>query len=170
LYPNKPPDHPLKRFFYQTLQWHWDPSCNQLKRGIQPPFLNSSRQIASTTLELRRAYRGLGDLEASTGTDDLVFEENYHRSRLMLGAIDAILHKVSPELKIWLDGGPKPSRRRIVSPSSRMYRTRRTAREIAEAGGASSSNAPPIGPTEERNFAMQGERAILVDDSESDSD
>ena len=170
LYPNKPPDYPLKLFFYQTLQWHWDSSSNELKRGIKPPFLNSSGEIATTTLQLRRQYRGLGDLEASTATDDLVFEENYHRARLMLNAIDAILHKVSPEMKTWLEGGSKPSRRTIVSPSSRVYRTRRTAREIAQAGGASSSSAPSAGQLEDPVVEMGVGHIIQWSDSDRDSD
>jgi hypothetical protein len=170
MYPNKPPDYPYKLFFYQTFGWHWDSNANQLKRGVNPPYYNSSGEIPTTTLELRRAYRGLGDLEASTATDDLVFEENYHRARLALSAIDSILHKVSPELKIWLEGGPKLRRCMVMSPSSRPYRTRRTVCEIAEAGGASSSGLPLLGPTDGAETLMRGERVILVDDSNSDSD
>jgi hypothetical protein len=36
LYPNKPPEHGLKRFLYQTLGWHWDITSRQLKRGRHP--------------------------------------------------------------------------------------------------------------------------------------
>lgn len=164
MYPNKPVDFPMKLFFYQTLDWHWDSTSMQLKRGVRPPFLNSSGEIAQSTQQLRRQYRGLGDLETTTGTNDLVYEENYHRSRLMLNAIDAILHKVSPEMKTWLEGGPKPRRRLPVSPSSRRYQTRRTAREIAQAGGASTSAALPT--SEAEGEAVEGGHIIVDSDSD----
>jgi hypothetical protein len=168
MYPNKPPNFGYKLFFYQTLGWHWDANSNQLKRGLHSPFYNSSGQKAAETTALQAGYEGLGELAETNGTDDLVYEENYHRARLELSAIDAILHRVSPELKVWLEGGPRPARRTVVSPSSRPYRTRGTAREIAQGSGASSSRAALLGPTDETWTFMRGERVILLDDSESD--
>ena len=41
LYPNKSPDHDLKRFFYQSLGWHWDTTSRLLKRGNQPHWYNA---------------------------------------------------------------------------------------------------------------------------------
>ena len=41
LYPNKPPEHGLKRLFYQSLGWHWDTTSRQLKRGNYPPWYNA---------------------------------------------------------------------------------------------------------------------------------
>ena len=37
----------------------------------------------------------------------------------MYQAIDAILNRVGPEVMRWLEGGPKPMRRIVVSPSDR---------------------------------------------------
>ena len=42
LYPNKPPEHGLKIFIYQTLSWHWDTTSRQLKRGYHPPWYNAA--------------------------------------------------------------------------------------------------------------------------------
>ena len=161
MYPNTPPNFEYKLFFYQVLGWHWDSNSNQLRRGLHSPFYNSMGEPAIDTTALRLQYEGLEELSDAHGTDDLVFEENYHRARLELNAIDAILHKVSPELKIWLEGGPKPARHRNGSPSSRPCQTRRTIREIAQAGGASSSGVALAGPADR-------ERVVLLDDSESD--
>ena len=55
-----------------------------------------------------------------------------------MNAVDAILHKVAPETKAWLNGGPRPRRCFPMSPGSRPYHTRGTTRNI-EAQGASSS-------------------------------
>ena len=76
LYPNKPPEHGLKIFFYQSLGWHWDTTNRQLKRGNDPPWYNAAG------LELISEH----DLEQDT--DDmpmdrdpkfeLQLEEGYH--------------------------------------------------------------------------------------------
>ncbi len=92
------------------------------------------------------------DLETSIGIDDLVFEENYHRNRLMPSVIDTIFHRVSPELKIWLEGGPKPCRWRAVSSSSRTFLLHCTVCKIAQDEGASSSNAPVVVQAEQPRF------------------
>jgi len=168
MYPNKPPNYGYKLFFYQTFGWHWDNNSNQLMRGLHPPFYNSAGVEAVNTDTLRIAYEGLEEFATATATDELVFEESYHWAWLALNAIDAIVHKVSPELKIWLEGGPKPRRRTIMSPSSRPYRTRRTVCEIARGGGASTSSGPSVDPAVATTSWMDGERVILLDDSESD--
>ena len=168
MYPNKPPNYGYKLFFYQTFGWHWDEDSNQLMRGLHPPFYNSAGVEAINNDALRIAYDGLEEFATASATDELVFEESYHRAQLALNAIDAIVHKVSPELKMWLEGGPKPRRHRIMSPSSRPYRTRHTAREIARAGGASSSSGPSVDPTVATRTRADGERVILLDDSDSD--
>ena len=38
MYPNRPRDYRLKRFFYQTLDWHWSEADRALRRGNQPPY------------------------------------------------------------------------------------------------------------------------------------
>jgi hypothetical protein len=162
MFPNKPANYNMKLFFYQTMGWHWDAGLNALRRGLHPPFYNSSGCIAQSTEELQMVYSGLGDLANSQGTEELEYEERYHRNRLVMSAVDAILHKVSPEMKIWLEGGPKPSRRTILSPSSRPYRTRGAMRDMAQDGASSSSGARQL------RFAPPLEPVILVTDSDSD--
>ena len=60
----------------------------------------------------------------------------------MYHAIDAILNRVGLEVMRWLEGGPKPTRRIVVSPSDRP-RTRANSRALQEI--ASSSLRPPSG-------------------------
>ena len=66
-----------------------------------------------------------------------------------MNAIDAILHKVAPEKKAWLNGGPRPQRYIPMSPGSRPYRTRGTTQSI-EAQGASSSRPSSSQPSSSR--------------------
>ena len=135
MYPNMPPDYGLKRFFYQTLDWHWSEADWALRRGNQPPYYVSCRDLARSTEEL-----GLDDnvILGRSLEEKLEYKEGYHRHRPQMNAIDAILHKVAPETKAWLNGGPRPRRRVPMSLGSRPYRTRGTTRSI-EAQGASSS-------------------------------
>ena len=55
-----------------------------------------------------------------------------------MNAIDAILHRVSPETKAWLNDGPRSQRYIPISSTSRPYRMHGTTQSI-EAQGASSS-------------------------------
>ena len=48
------------------------------------------------------------DVPVCSLEDELEYEEGYHRHRLQMNAIDAILHRVSPETKAWLNDGPRP--------------------------------------------------------------
>jgi hypothetical protein len=41
LYYNKPLEHGLKRFFYQSLGWHWDTTNILSKRRNHPPWYNA---------------------------------------------------------------------------------------------------------------------------------
>ena len=54
--------------------------------------------------------------------EELKYDEGYHRQRLQMNAIDAILYKVASETKAWLKGGPRPRRQVPMSPGSRSYR------------------------------------------------
>ena len=102
LYPNRPPDYRLKRFFYQTLGWHWSEEDRALRRGNQPPYYVSFKNLARSTAEL-----GLDDnsLPGRSLEKELVYEEGYHQHRLQMNAIDAILHRISTETKAWLNSG-----------------------------------------------------------------
>ena len=42
VYPNKPLEHGLKRFFYQCIGWHWDTTNKQSKKGHHPPWYNAA--------------------------------------------------------------------------------------------------------------------------------
>ena len=83
-----------------------------------------------------------------------MYEEGYHRHRLQMNAIDAILHRVSLETKAWLNGGPRPQRRIPMSPASRSYRMRGTTR-IIEAQGAFSSQPSSSRPSSSRALPPQ---------------
>ena len=100
-------DYGLKRFFCQTLGWHWSEADRALRRGNQPPYYVSCGNLARSTKEL-----SLDDnvLPRRSLEEELEYEEGYHRHRLQMNAIDVILHKVAPETKAWLNDGPRPRR------------------------------------------------------------
>lgn len=80
---------------------------------------------------------------STSGADELFWEEMYHRNRLSYAAIDAIFHKVAPELKISLEGGPKPRRKVELSPGSMAYRTRGNLRRIQLREAPDGTSLPP---------------------------
>ena len=93
-----------------------------------------------------------------------------------MNAIDAILHKVAPETKAWLNGGPRPRRRIPMSLGSRPYRTRGTTRSI-EAQGASSSRPSSSQPSSSRALpprvllqrgGLDPLDPVAIEDSDSD--
>ena len=95
----------LKRFFYQTLGWHWSLEDGALIRKNHPPYNVSSRNLARSTTELSLDD---DDVSGCSLEDKLMYDEGYHRHKLQMNAIDAILHRISPETKAWLNGGPRP--------------------------------------------------------------
>ena len=101
MYPKRPPDYGLKRFFYQTLGWHWSEANRALRRGNQSPYYVSCEDLARSTAEL-----SLDDnvILGCSLEEEVEYKEGYHRHRLQMNAIDAILHKVAPETKAWLNG------------------------------------------------------------------
>ena len=105
MYHKRPPDYKVKRFFYQTLVWHWSEADRALRRGNQPPYYVSCGDHARSIKEL-----SLNDnvILGRSLEEELEYEESYHQNRLFMNAIDAILHKVAPETKVWLNGGPRP--------------------------------------------------------------
>ena len=86
LYPNMPHDYGVKRFFYQTLGWHWSVEDRAFKRGNQPPYYVSSRNLARSTAELSLDDN---DVPGHSLEEELMYEEGYHRHRLQMNAIDA---------------------------------------------------------------------------------
>ena len=86
--------------------------------------------------------------------EELEYKEGYHRHKLQMNAIDAILHRVSPKTKAWLNGGPRPRRHIHVSPRSRPYHMRGTTQSI-EAQGASSSQPSSSRPSSSRALPPQ---------------
>ena len=88
LYPNMPLDYGLKRFFYQTLGWHWSSEDWTLRRGNQPPYYVSFENLVRSTSEL-----SLDDnvIPGCSLEEELMYEEEYHQHRLQMNAIDAIL-------------------------------------------------------------------------------
>ena len=75
MYPNRPPDYGLKRFFYQTLGWHWSEANRALRRGNQPPYYVSCGDLARSTEEL-----SLDDnvIPGCSLEEELEYEESYH--------------------------------------------------------------------------------------------
>jgi hypothetical protein len=68
---------------------------------------------------------------------ELHSETSYHKHRLQLAAIDALLHRVMDNAVLrWLNGGPRPRNAAPLSPRSRPYLTRGTLRSM-EAGESS---------------------------------
>jgi hypothetical protein len=68
---------------------------------------------------------------------ELQLEVGYHKNRLQLAAIDALLHRVADDAVLkWLNGGPRPRNAVPLSPGSRPYFTRGTTRSM-EAGESS---------------------------------
>ena len=52
-----------------------------------------------------------GDMpQRGDAVEELMYDVGYHRNRLKLVAIDAILQRVSSETLRWLQGGPRPRR------------------------------------------------------------
>ena len=141
LYLGKPPDHGLKQFFYQTIGWHWDAHAHQIRRGLNPLYFNASGFLAMTDGQLEQDAEDMpqrGDAE-----EEVMYDVGYHRNRLKLVAIDAILHKVSPETLQWLQGGPRPHRPTPLSPGSRPFLTHGTLRSIEAQASSSSQALPP---------------------------
>ena len=173
MYPNRPPNHGLKRFFYQTLDWHWSEADRALRRGNQPPYYVSCGDLARSTTEL-----SLDDnvIPRRSLEEELEDEESYHQNKLQLNAIDAILHKVALETKAWLNGGPRPQRRVLMSPRSCRYRTRGTTRSI-EAQCACSSRPSSFQPSSSRVLpprvllqrrGLDPSDLVAIEDSDSD--
>jgi hypothetical protein len=104
LYPNKPPEHGLKRFLYQILGWHWDTTSMQLKKGRHPPWYNAAGLESVAEHELEEDAHDM--LERGDSNLELHFETSYHKYRLQLAAIDALLHRVTDDAVLrWLNGG-----------------------------------------------------------------
>ena len=141
LYPRKPPDHGLKQFFYQTLGWHWDANAHQIREGLNLPYFNASGFLAMTDGQLEQ---DAGDMpQQGDAEEELMYDVGYHRNRLKLAAIDAILHRISPETLRWLHGGPRPHRPIPLSLGSRSYLTCGTLRSIEAQASSSSQALPP---------------------------
>ena len=130
LYPNKPPNYGMKQFFYQTLGYYYDKAQSQIVRGRNPTPYNYAGELATTNADL---VADGGDLPGRHEQSELLLEENYQGHRLHMQAMDALLHKISPETLRWLKGGPDvPRPRRITQPADHR------------AGEASSSRAGSI--------------------------
>ena len=82
-------------------------------------------------------------LQWGDAEEEVMYDVGYHRNRLKLAAIDAILHRVSPETLQWLQGGPRPRRSTPLSPGSRPYLTCGTLRSIEMQANSSSQALPP---------------------------
>ena len=94
---------------------------------------------------------------------ELELEEGYHQNRLQLNAIDALLHRVTDDAFLRLNGGPRPRNVAPLSHESRPYFTRGTARSM-EAGESSRVR---------QGFHLDPARSIAIyldSDSDSDSD
>ena len=75
--------------------------------------------------------------------EELMYDVGYHRIKLKLAGIDAILHRVSLETLQWLQGGPRPRRPTPLSSGSRPYLTHGTLQSIEAQASSSSQALPP---------------------------
>jgi hypothetical protein len=134
LYPNKPPNHGLKMFIYQSFGWYWTadgPGLNteRLKKGRGPILYIVTGDISSSDNELEALVDDLPEI--GNAIEEAWDNERYHRERYGIVAIDLLMHRPVPKVEAWLRGGPRPPRRRIpLSPKSMAYRTRSNVRAI----------------------------------------
>ena len=73
-------NHGLKRFFYQSLGWHWDVAGKQLRRGNQPSYYNPTRLPSVSEHDLLVDTNKMPmarDLETK-----LTYEVGYHINKL----------------------------------------------------------------------------------------
>ena len=129
LFPNKPPEHGLKIFLYQSLGWHWDTTSRQLKRGNHPPWYNAAGLKSVSQYDLKQ---DADDMSVERDPRlELQLEEGYHQNMLQLSAIDALLHRVTDDADLkWLNGGPRLRNVIPLSPGSRPYLTRGATRSM----------------------------------------
>jgi hypothetical protein len=158
LYPNKPTEHGLKRFFYQTLGWHWDTTSRQLKNGKHPPWYNVAglESVSEHDLEQDADDRPM----ERDPRFELELEERYHKHMLQLATIDALLHKITDDAVLkWLSGVPRPRNAAPLSPGNHPYLPRGAARNM-EAGESSRVR---------RGLQLDPARSVAIDlDSDSD--
>ena len=129
LYPNKPPNYGMKMFLYQALGWHWNAQKSTIELGTRPPFYASSGELAASTEDIHMYREDVPERDA-TEDYELIWEESYYTNRLVYSAVDAIRHKIAPELKSWLEGGQFPKRHYELTPSNVAYRTRHNLRRV----------------------------------------
>ena len=111
------------------MNWQWHEPSQTLWPSIHSPFYASSGEPAKTTTSLQE--------NACHLLEQLYWEEMYHRQRLIYQAINAIINRVDPKVKAWLEGGPKPTMRVAVSPSDKP-RTQGNSRILQEIASSSS--------------------------------
>jgi hypothetical protein len=134
LYPNKPPNHGLKMFIYQSFGWYWMAdglglSTRRLKNGRGPILYTVTGDISSSNNELEALVDDLPGI--GNAVEEAWSNERYHRERYGIAAIDLLMHRSAPEVEVWLRGGPRPPRRWIpLSPESMAYCTRSNVRAI----------------------------------------
>jgi hypothetical protein len=147
LYPNKPQNYGPKMFIYQSFGWYWVANglglnTGRLKKGRGPILYTVTGDISSSDNELEDLADDLPNI--GTAEQEAWSNERYHRERYGIAAVDLLLHRPAPEVEAWLNGGPRPLRRRIpLSPESMAYRTRSTVRAIQRRRAATGQARAP---------------------------
>jgi hypothetical protein len=147
LYPNKPPNHGLKIFIYQSFGWYWmadGPGLNtgKLKKGRGPILYTVTGDISSSDNELEALVDDLPGI--GTAAEEAWDNECYHRERYGIAAIDLLMHRSTLEVEAWLRGGPRPPRRRIpLFLESMAYRIRSNVRAIQRRRAATGQARAP---------------------------
>ena len=147
LYPNKPPNHGLKMFIYQSFGWYWmadGPRFNigRLKKGRDPILYVVTRDISSSDNELEALVNDLSMI--GNAAEEAWNNEHYHRERYGIVAIDLLMHRLAPEVESWLRGGPRPLRRHIpLSLESMAYCTRSNIHAIQRRRAATGQARAP---------------------------
>jgi hypothetical protein len=117
-------------------------NTGRLKKGRGPILYTVTGDISSSDNELEDLADDLPNI--GTAEQEAWSNERYHRERYGIAAVDLLLHRPAPEVEAWLNGGPRPLRRRIpLSPESMAYRTRSNVRAIERRRAATGQARAP---------------------------
>jgi hypothetical protein len=150
LYPNKPPNHGLKMFIYQSFGWYWVAdglgfNIRRLKKWRDPILYTVTGDISSSNNELETLVDDLPGI--GNAVEEAWNNERYHRERYGIAAIDlleVLVHRPAPKVEAWLRRGPRPPRRRIsLFPESMAYRTCSNVRAIQRRKAATRQTRAP---------------------------
>ena len=131
LYPNTPPNHGLKKFFYQCFGWYWSETERRLMRGTPPvdEMVNAIGEPGRGGEEDNDDFPLGHELLDVHG--EIFKEQEYHRATLQKKGLIALLERYSPELIAYLNGQRRPGRPVTqINPNGIAQRTRAAQRRF----------------------------------------